>query len=339
MARLSTVLGALWTAIRRDASSMASFSGNNFFIVGAVLLFFGDPGAFVSLNAVIAVILFFPLSTDPLRKIPPTRLALWPLTGRERLWLRILSPWLNPITWVLAALAVWKGIGISVWATIAGLFAIVFVMPSLPFGNRNGIGRAMPNLPGPLNQLIRKDLRQMVSSLDFYCALSWSALAVITRATGRLPSDARVPVSLVIVLALSTIALNLFGPDRKAGMNRYRLLPLRGWQILLSKDAAFLVVAALLTAPLSPLSGISAALAALAFGHYDSVTLRHDETRWRFRTSKSVGSSTAQIVLLIAAGAGVSTSALVYFPAVIAFYAVSTWWFGRTLERCPVNGL
>src|ERR1700722_8488239 len=107
MARLATVLGALWTAVRRDAKSIGSFSTNNFFIVGAAFLFLGDPGAFVSLNAVMAVILFFPLSTDPLRKIPPVRLALWPLTNRERSLLRILSPWLNPVTWLLAGLAMW----------------------------------------------------------------------------------------------------------------------------------------------------------------------------------------------------------------------------------------
>src|ERR1700722_2905563 len=141
MARIAIVLGALWTAVRRDAKSIGSFSSNNFFIVGAAFLFLGDPGAFVSLNAVVAAILFFPLSTDPLRKIPAIRLALWPLTKQDRRLLRIISPWLNPITWLLAALAVWKGVTLSLWATIAGLFVIAFVMPSLPSGSQRGIWR------------------------------------------------------------------------------------------------------------------------------------------------------------------------------------------------------
>ncbi|HEX7530521.1 MAG TPA: hypothetical protein VF333_05200 [Pyrinomonadaceae bacterium] len=137
----------------------------------------------------------------------------------------------------------------------------------------------------------------------------------------------------MIILALSTIALNSFGLDGDAGMNRYRLLPLRGWHILLAKDAAFLLIAALLTAALSPLAGISAALTALAIGHYDSVTLRHHDTRWRFRTSESFGRSIFQVTLLIVAGAGAGAGVPFYFLGAITLYAVSTWWFGRALER------
>jgi hypothetical protein len=191
----------------------------------------------------------------------------------------------------------------------------------------------MPVFPEPLNQLIRKDLRQILSSLDFYGALGWSVIAGILRATHRLPAEARGPLSIVIVLALSTIALNLFGPDGEAGVTRYRLLPLPGWQMLLAKDAAFLSIVFLLTLALSPLTGISAALAALAIGHYDSVILRHDETRWRFRTSNSFGRSIGQIIALIVAGGGVSTGSSFYFFGALAFYAASTWWFGGAIDR------
>jgi hypothetical protein len=325
MARIAIVLGALWTAVRRNAKSIASFSSNNFFIVGAAFLLLGDPGAFVSLNAVVMAILFFPLSTDPLRKIPAIRLALWPLTRRDRWILRMISPWLNPIAWLLAALALWKGVAISLWAAIAGLFVIAFVMPSLPSGSQKGIWRLMPQFPGPLNQLVRKDLRQILSSLDFYCALSWAAVAAIVRVTGKLPPEARVPMSMVVIFALSTIALNSFGLDGDAGMNRYRLLPVSGWKILLAKDAAFLLIAVLLTLPLSPMAGLSAALTALAIGHYDSVTLRHQETRWRFRTSESFGRSIFQVILLIMAGTG----GPIALALATVCYAGSTWWFGR----------
>jgi hypothetical protein len=333
MARIATVLGSLWTAVRRDAKSIGSFSSNNFFIVGAAFLLLGDPGAFVSLNAVIAVILFFPLSTDPLRKIPAIRLALWPLTKGERRGMRVLSPWLNPITWLLAAAALWKGVTISLWAAMAGLFIVTFAIPSLPLGGQRRVWRLIPQFPGPLNQFVRKDLRQIFSSLDFYCALGWSVLAGITRAMGRLPVDARVPLSILVILALSTIALNSFGPDGDAGMTRYRLLPVRGWQILLAKDAAFLSIAVALTAALSPVAGISAALTALAIGHFDSVTLRHDETRWRFRTSESFGRSIFQVILLTVAGAGGGTRVPFCFFGSIVLYAASTWWCGRLLER------
>ena len=39
------------------------------------------------------MILFFPLSEDPLRKIPAVRLALWPVTRSERVALRFAGRW------------------------------------------------------------------------------------------------------------------------------------------------------------------------------------------------------------------------------------------------------
>src|ERR1019366_5538370 len=47
----------------------------------------------------------------------------------------------------------------------------------------------------------------------------------------------------------------------------YRLLPVRGWHLLLAKDAAFLAVVIALTLPLAVFPGIGAALVALAVGH------------------------------------------------------------------------
>ena len=46
--------------------------------------------------------------------------------------------------------------------------------------------------------------------------------------------------SILIALALITYAQSLFGVDFGSGMTLYRLLPLRGWEILLAKDLAFL---------------------------------------------------------------------------------------------------
>jgi hypothetical protein len=328
-----SILGALWRVIRRDAKSLGSFSTNNFFVVGVAALFLGDPGAFVSLNVVIAVVLFFPLSTDPLRKIPPARLALWPLSDRQKQALRALSPWLNPITWLLAGLALWKSIGISVWVMVAGLFVLAFLVPAIPRGQRKGLLLRLPNIPGPLNQLVRKNVREMVSTLDFYSALLWGAAAGALRLVGKLPAAAFMPITMIVLLALSTNALSLFGLDGRGGMTRYRLLPLPGWQILAAKDAAFLAVALILTAPLAPAAGLGGALVALAIGHYDSVTRWHTEVRWRFSTSASLQGSIVQIVAMIAAGAAVvNFSRWVLLPC-IAAYGVSTWWYGQELDR------
>ena len=330
---IRAILGALWKVIRRDAKSLGSFSTNNFFVVGVAALFLGDPGAFISLNVVMAVVIFFPMSTDPLRKIPPARLALWPLSVRNRQVLRVLSPWLNPVTWLLGALALWKSVGISVWVMVAGLFLLAFVIPAIPRGERKGLFLRLPNIPGRLNQLVRKNVRETLSTLDFYGALLWSVAGGSLRLVGKLPAAAFMPITMIVLLALSTNALSLFGLDGRGGMTRYRLLPLPGWQILAAKDAAFLTVAVVLTAPLSPAAGLGGALVALAIGHYDSVVRRHVEVRWRFSTSASLQGSIVQIVAMIASGAAVVNFSRFVLVLCIAAYAISTWWFGRELDR------
>src|SRR5437762_9994588 len=152
MARVRAILVALWTATRRNRKSLASFSGNNLYCLGFALCFLQDPIALVFSLVIIGLVLFFPMSSDPLRAIPPDRLALWPLENSERRMLRILSPWLNPLTWLLAILLIWKRVSIGLWAVVMGLFAIGFLAPSLPFSSLSA-WRRLPTFPGPLNQL------------------------------------------------------------------------------------------------------------------------------------------------------------------------------------------
>jgi hypothetical protein len=107
MARLAAILKALWRAFQRGEKSFGSLAGNNFFLVA--VLFLGKAGTFLFL--IMGLVILFPLSTDPLRKIPASRLALWPLERREQWALRAMSPWVNPMTWVIAALALWAARG------------------------------------------------------------------------------------------------------------------------------------------------------------------------------------------------------------------------------------
>jgi hypothetical protein len=91
MARLAAILRALWRAFQRGEKSFASLAGNNFFLVA--VLFLGKAGTFLFL--IMGLVILFPLSTDPLRKIPPSRLALWPLEKRE-MWLLRWPPDCSP---------------------------------------------------------------------------------------------------------------------------------------------------------------------------------------------------------------------------------------------------
>jgi hypothetical protein len=336
MARLTAVLRALALAFRRDQKSFQSVIGNNFFFISVYLL--RSAGAFV--YVIIGLVMLFPMSTDPLRKIPASRLALWPLARRERWLLRAISPWINPITWLLGALALWAVHGTftkELWALAAGVFATSFLASSLTgragLQPSHGMWRRVPNFPGPLNQLIRKNVREMVSTLDFYCALLLSLSAIVYRAIGRqVPREAYLAITILIVLALSSYAQCLFGLDGDGGLSRYRLLPLRGWQILAAKDAAFLFVTIPLTCALAPLAGLGAALVALALGNATSVQQPRTQIRWRFSTGASLMLGFGQAILMAMAAWNIFSGAWWVILLCAAACAVSTWRYGRGLE-------
>jgi hypothetical protein len=329
--RVFTILAALAKAARRGAKSAGSFASNNLFVLAVALLLFKDPGGFLSIDALMALVLFFPLSADPLRKVPAARLAAWPLGRGERGLLRILSIWLNPIAWLVALLALRKAVTWQLWAAVVCLFAIAFLAPGRGIGGRPTLFRAIPRFPGPLDQLIRKDLREIFATLDFYCALLLAAVTFGFRLAGLVPRDALFPMSIAVVLALSTYAGNLFGLDGDSGMTRYRLLPLPGWQVVAAKDAAFLLVVFVLTLPLLPLAAIAAALAGLAYGHYASVTRRHPDARWRFSTSAALAGGLLQIVFMVFAATAVIDGSPWLLPACLAIYTWSAWHWGRAL--------
>ncbi len=333
MARIRAVLVALITAVRRDFKTMGSFYGNNLFVIGVVFLFLNDPGMFAALTAFIGAILFIPLSADPLRVVPRDRLTLWPLRTAERQVLRILSPWINPVAWLIVALAVWKRVSLGLCAVAAGVFAIGFVLPWLPSGRR-GAWRRLPGFPGRLNHLIRKNLREMLSTLDFWCGAVVSGFSLGFRVAGLLPPEALLPMTIIVILALSTCAQTLFGLDGDGGMTRYRLLPVPGWQILAAKDVPFLLVSVALTLPLAPGAGLAAALSALATGHHASVTHHSNQVRWRFSSGVSFGMSVLHVAVTAAAAAAVHAMPLLVLPCAGA-HAWSTWRCGRLIEQQP----
>jgi len=105
-----------------------------------------------------------------------------------------------------------------------------------------------------------------------------------------------------------------------------------GWRILAAKDAAFLLVIAVLVAPLAPLAGLGAGFVALAMGRRPSVLDPRPQTRWRFSAGASPVYGIGQVVLMaFAASAIFLTSWLIFFPCV-ALWAGSLWWYGLKMK-------
>lgn len=170
------ILGALAAVVRRDLAGYSPVRTNNFFLFVALLIW----GALVSGVApvssypfllLLTALLFFPISSDPLEKIPKVRLGLWPLTRRDRLALRIAALALSPILWILVVVVVHYGQGV-----LLPLGAAVAVRAQAPRRAPGfAIGRAVPAL-GSL--LIVGYVRAMLALLDTWLAV---AIAIIAR--------------------------------------------------------------------------------------------------------------------------------------------------------------
>jgi hypothetical protein len=329
MARIRAILKALFRALWRDQQSYRSVTANNFFFT--TVLFLADAGGFIYL--IIGLVLLFPLSTDPLRKIPASRLDLWPLDAADRRVLRVVSPWLNPVTWLVAGLAVWAARGklsIGLWASFAGIVLGAFLVSSFITGRGFGSWRHLPHFPGRLNHLVRKNLREMLGTLDFYCALALSVSALLYRLLGPpLPREALMAMTFLVVIALSSYAQCLFGLDGAGGLARYRLLPIPVWQILLAKDAAYLLLVIPLTLPLDPLAGAGAALVSLAFGHGPSLDRYREQKRWRFTSGASLVYGIVQSIAIAMAASTIFSSSPWVFLICAAVWLGSLAWFSR----------
>lgn len=340
MARVRAVLKAVGLALWRERRSLLSVTMNNFFLTIGFFFFFGnfvDYTTGIVFYSLLGAVLLFPLSAHPLEKIPPERLALWPLRPAERYLLAVLAPWLNPTTWLLAALIIWSAVNRDM--RIAGISAAVMITipmlsPALPQRGRRRVWRMVPRMPGALGELIRNNLRQLLATLDFWLAALLAAIFLLYRAfTADVPSEAQAIFSLLIVLALSTIAQTFFALDGPHGMVRYRLLPITGSQALTAKAAAWLAFALLLTIPASILVGFSAALGTLPLAFWTSVRHPARQRRWRFSSTPAVWNSIGVVLTILGSGVvAYRLSAWWTIPPAIASL-LSLWLSGRAFEQ------
>ncbi len=84
MRPVNAILRALGRIMRRDLGSFAALKVNNFFLF-VLFLAYGNllyhlpPYSAYPFLLLVGFLLLFPMSSDPLTKIPPARLGLWPL--------------------------------------------------------------------------------------------------------------------------------------------------------------------------------------------------------------------------------------------------------------------
>jgi hypothetical protein len=317
---LRAILRALLKSVRRDLSGFGSLKTNNFFLFVAMMIWGALNSGVAPISAypflvALGSLMILPASADVLAKIPAVRLALWPLTRTTRAALRAFSLTMNPAFWVLAALIALRS---GPWMAL-GFVGVIF---AARLAGSPRLGKPRKALAGP-TQLITNNLRQIFSVLDTWLALGIGWGGGLWRLVARQPDPAALPIlGTLAALALSTYAQSLFALDGDSGITRYRLLPLRGWRIVLAKDAAFLGVLLVALLPLSVPRSLAFGLTALAFGRYPAMRLRLPQERWRFTSGRVLWG-------VLQGVAGIGLPLLVAAP----LYLVSLWWAGRDWDR------
>ena len=313
--------------MRRDFGTFFALKVNNFFLF-VLLLAYGNviwgmaPRSAYPFLLVFGFLLLFPMSSDPLAKVPAIRFGLWPLTGKQRALLRLATLALSPVLWIAVFLLFRTSPSLA--AVFLALAAAAQFAPAALRPIRGAISFA-PRLrfPGKLGPLIASAVRQMFTVLDTYLALLIALGGWCYRFLAHAPDPAAFPIfSILVALALSTYAQCLFGLESGSAMTRYRLLPLREYEVLFAKDAAFLGLLGVLTFPLSFVCSLTFGLTALSIGHFPATRFRSSQYRWRF-TGGRIAFGAAQIILGAAFGLGVS-SHIAYALVPITGYILGT---------------
>lgn len=337
MARIAAVLGALLRLSWREISTDHSIAGNNLLLI-VILIGYGGTQAVAFPLLVLGGLFLMAMSVHPLTKVPEDRLRTWPLTPRDRAVLRVCGIAMNPAALVLLPMLLIPPVRSLASYLLGGVIALQLVAGLLSGRllqeQRAALSAWTPPIPTCAGELIRKDLRQLLTYLDVWVSTAFCLGAVIYSFAAEAPDpEAAVVVSCLAAVIMSTSAQCLFGLDGPAGFTRYRLLPLRGWQILAAKGAAWLLLLTLQTVLLSPIAALSAGLVALAMGHHRSVGRPLPQKRWRFTNGSLVMLGLAQSTLAMSAGILAARSQ----PAILAVcaiaYVMSLFVYGNRWER------
>jgi hypothetical protein len=133
---------------------------------------------------------------------------------------------------------------------------------SRPGSRRRGI-RTIPGLPAALGAATLKECRYLSRTLDMILGTLFAWGAAVWLLLQSEPNALALLAGIGALVSETAMPMNAFGLDRGA-VDRYRILPLSGREVLLSKNLAFFIVAAIQVVPLC-------IAAAFAFGPAESL--------------------------------------------------------------------
>lgn len=343
MAQILAYLLLLKKLMLKELGSLSSVRFNNFlfcilFIMSAGFDSGAPKAAFWS-TLFFQVVLLAPLivtfSVDTQHRLPPERVATWPLTSAQRLSLRCVSFALNPFFMVLFFVYLfWMGLAAGLFFVLLALIihATVYAVGRLPFTPRTPASLRISMAPLKLGGVAQETWREMYGTLDFWAALFIAISGTLYRLFGQAPEPEAFPVlSLFVGIAMSTIGQRMLRLDEGRALLRYRLLPIAGWKLLVTQDLTFLIPLAIMVSFLSLRTGIAFGLVAIAVGRYPSLRQRANQRRGRF-VGGDPRFGAVQVLLGGFAGIGAARAGLWVLAVAFALYVASLFW-GELLWR------
>jgi len=327
----------------KELSSFSSVRFNNFlfsvlFIMSAGFESGAPKAAFWS-TFFFQIVLLAPLlvtfSVDTQHRLPPERVATWPLTCTQSLLLTSVSFVSNPIFIVLFFVYLfWMGLPASLFFVLLALIVhgTVYAVGRLPFELWTPPGLNLSTMPVKVGGIAQEMWRALQGTLDFWTALIIAVSGTLYRLFGRAPEPEAFPMlSLFVGIAMSTIAQRMLYLDEGRALLRYRLLPIAGWKLLVTQDITFMIPLAFMVSFLSLRTGIAFGLVAIAVGRYPSLRQRANQRRWRF-VGGDPRFGVAQVLLGGFAGIGTARIGLWVLAVALTLYLVSVFW-GELLWR------
>ena len=225
-------------------------------------------------------------SIDTQHRLPRQRVALWPLTDTHRLLLACVSFVINPIVIIVFfGYLFWMGFGIAFGFVLLALFihAGTYAVTQLRWSGERVSRGWLPSLPLKYDGVVRVTFGEIASTLDFWVALLLAASGTAYRLFGHSPEQEAFPILSVLVgIAMSTIAQRMLSLDEGRPLSRYRLLPVSGWKLLVVQDTVFVLLVSIMVLPLNLQAGLAFSFVAIAVGRYPSLKRRAEQRRWRF---------------------------------------------------------